>query len=73
VLRQAWDSPSAEQAGRVLRNLARRFDHDARGVSASIHKGLDETLTVIRLGLPDELRRSLGCTNAIECLMAVLR
>ena len=30
-------------------------------------------LTVIRLGLPDQLRRSLGCTNAIESLMAVLR
>jgi hypothetical protein len=23
-------------------------------------------LTVIRLGLPDQLRRALGCTNAIE-------
>jgi hypothetical protein len=30
-------------------------------------------LTVIRLGLPDQLRRSLGCTNAIESLIAVLR
>ena len=30
-------------------------------------------LTVIRLGLPDELRHSLGCTNAIESLIAVLR
>jgi hypothetical protein len=29
-------------------------------------------LTVIRLGLPDQLRRSLGCTNAIESLIAVL-
>src|SRR6266536_59388 len=29
VLRQAWDSPTAEQAERVLRNLARRLDHDA--------------------------------------------
>ncbi len=28
VLRQAWDSPTAEQAERVLRNLARRLDHD---------------------------------------------
>jgi transposase-like protein len=64
VLRQAWDSPTAEQAERVLRNLARRLDHDAPGVSASIHEGLDEMLTVIRLGLPDQLRRSLGCTNA---------
>jgi transposase-like protein len=73
VLRQAWDSPTVEQAERVLRNLARRLDHDAPGVSASIHEGLDEMLTVIRLGLPDQLRRSLGCTNAIESLMAVLR
>ena len=45
VLRQAWDSPTAEQAERVLRNLARRLDHDAPGVSASIHEGLDEMLT----------------------------
>jgi putative transposase len=66
VLRQAWDSPTAEQAERVLKNLARRLDHDAPGVSASIHEGLDEMLTVIRLGLPDQLRRSLSC-------MAVLR
>jgi putative transposase len=73
VLRQAWDSPTAEQAERVLRNLARRLDHDAPGVSASILEGMDEILTVIRLGLPHELRRSLGCTNAIESLMAVLR
>jgi transposase-like protein len=73
VLRQAWDSATAEQAERVLRNLARRLDHDAPGVSASILEGLDEMLTVIRLGLPDQLRRSLGCTNAIESLMAVLR
>jgi putative transposase len=73
VLRQAWDSPTAEQAERVLRILARRLDHDAPGVSALIHEGLDEMLTVIHLGLPDELRRSLGCTNAIESLIAVLR
>src|SRR5438552_3759498 len=32
VLRQAWDSPTAEQAERVLKNLARRLDHDAPGV-----------------------------------------
>src|SRR6185437_15261920 len=73
VLRQTWDSPTAEQAERVLRNLARRLDRDAPGVSASILGGLDEMLSVIRIGLPDRLRRSHGCTNAIESLMAVLR
>jgi putative transposase len=58
--------PVAEQAERVLRSFARRLDHDAPGVSASIYEGLDEMLTVIRLGLPAQLRRSVRCTNAIE-------
>ncbi len=35
-------------------------------VSGLILEGLDEILTVIRLGLPKELRRSLACTNIIE-------
>ncbi len=73
VLRQAWDSPTAAQAERLLKNLARRLEHDAPGVSASILEGLDEMLTVIRLDLPRELRRSLACTNTIESLIAVIR
>ena len=73
VLRQAWDSQTVEQAERLLKNLARRLDHDEPGVSGSILEGLDEMLTVIRLGLPPELRRALACTNAIESLMAVIR
>jgi hypothetical protein len=36
--------PVAEQAERVLRSFARRLDHDAPGVSASIYEGLDEML-----------------------------
>jgi putative transposase len=73
VVRRRQEGAAAEQAERVLRNLTRQLDHDAAGVSASILEGLDEMLTVIRLGLPDGLRRSLGCTNAIESLMAVVR
>jgi transposase-like protein len=73
VLRQAWDAKDADQAARMLKNLARRLEPEAPGVSASILEGLDEMLTVIRLGLPAELRRALACTNAIESLMAVIR
>ena len=43
-----------------------------RGVprfSKSILEGLDKILTVSRLGLPAELRRSLACTNIIENMM----
>ena len=52
--------------GSCAKNLARRLEHDAPGVSGSILEGLDEILTVIRLGLPPQLRHSLACTNAIE-------
>ena len=43
------------------------------GVSGSILEGLDEILTVIRLGLPHELRRSLACTNIIENALGTVR
>lgn len=73
ALRQAWDAADADQAERLLKNLARRLEHEAPGVSASILEGLDEMLTVIRLDLPEPLRRALGCTNAIESMIAVIR
>ena len=63
----------AEKAERLLRNLARRLEPEAPGVSKSILEGLDEILTVTRLGLPLELRRSLASTNIVESMNAVIR
>lgn len=73
TLRQAWELDDAVKAERLLRNLARRLERDAPGVSKSILEGLDEILTVTRLGLPIELRRSLACTNMIESMNSVIR
>jgi transposase-like protein len=73
VLRQAWERDDAGKAEALLRNFARRLEKDWEGVSASILEGLDEMLTVTRLGLPAELRRSLACTNIIENLMGTVR
>jgi len=73
ALRQAWEMEDAEKAERLIRNLARRLEQAAPGVSASILEGLDEMLTVIRLGLPQSLRRSLACTNIIENMMGTIR
>jgi putative transposase len=73
VLRQAWEMDDAEQAEKLIRNLARRLERDAPGVSQTLLEGLDEILTVIRLGLPTELRRSLACTNIIENMMGTVR
>jgi len=73
ALRQAWELDDADKAERLLRNLARRLDQEAPGVAASILEGLDEMLTVNRLGLPAKLRRSLACTNSIENMMGTVR
>lgn len=73
VLRQAWELHDAEKAEKLIRNLATRLERHAPGVSASILEGLDEILTVTRLGLPAQLRRSLACTNIIENMMSTVR
>ena len=65
-----WTCRKAET---LIRNLARRLEPDWNGVSASILEGVDEMLTVTRLGLPRELRRSLAWTNIIENVMGTVR
>ena len=39
ALRQAWELDDADEAERLLRNLARRLDQEAPGVAASVSKG----------------------------------
>jgi putative transposase len=73
ALRQASELDDTDKAERLLRNLARRLEQEAPGVAASILEGLDEMLTVNRLGLPTPLRRSLACTNSIENMMGTVR
>jgi transposase-like protein len=73
ALRQAWELDDADKAEKLIRNLAQRLERDAPGVSKSLLEGLNEILTVSRLGLPAELRRSLACTNIIENMMGTVR
>jgi putative transposase len=73
ALRQAWELDDADKAEKLLRNLARTLEREAPGVAGAILEGLDEILTVVRLGLPKELRRSLACTNIIENIMGSVR
>ena len=73
TLRQAWELDDAAKAEQLIRNLARRLEQIAPGVSATILEGMDELLTVVRLKLPLELRRSLACTNIIENMMGSVR
>ena len=68
ALRDAWDLDSASRAARALERLAGSLDRDHPGAAASIREGLDETLTVQRLGLTGPLQRTLRTTNIIENL-----
>ena len=73
VLRQAYRSTAVEKARALLVNQARTLEEDYPSAAASIREGLDETLTVMRLGLPDQIARTLTTTNPIESLMSVIR
>src|ERR671910_2924467 len=73
TLRQAWEQDDAVKAERLVRNLARRLEKDWPGISATILEGMEEILCVVRLGLPQDLRRSLACTNIIENMNGTIR
>ena len=73
ALRQAWELDDVGKAEQLIRNLARRLELEAPGVSETILEGMDEILTVVRLKLPLPLRRSLACTNIIENMMGTIR
>ncbi len=73
ALRDAYRADDATRAKRMLGNLVRRLRDEHPGAAASLDEGLDETLTVKRLGLSSKLERQLSTTNAIENLIGSLR
>jgi transposase-like protein len=60
-------------ARRLLQDLARRLEDRHPSAAASVREGLEETLTILTLGLSDRLRQSLATTNAIESLISRTR
>jgi len=68
VLKEAWESTDADLAQRRLEQLASSLEADHPGAAASVREGLDETLTVQRLGIEGALYRTLRSTNPIENL-----
>jgi putative transposase len=54
-------------------DLARRLEMDHPSAAESVREGLDETLSVLGLNVPETLRRSLATTNAAENLISRTR
>jgi len=73
ALSQAYASRDKATALRLLHNLERRLAKEHPGAAASLREGLEETLTVVDLGLPRALERTLATTNPIENLNSVAR
>jgi len=68
VLKEAWSLGDADVAKRRLERLASSLEADHPGAAASVQEGLDETLTLQRLGIGGTLYEKLRSTNAIENL-----
>jgi transposase-like protein len=73
-MRDAYKSKSAQTAKKQLQQLLSWLESNGEdGAAASLREGLEETLTVLRLGLPPTLRRTFSTTNAIENMNGTLR
>jgi putative transposase len=72
-MRAAYHADSALDAEAQLTALAAELDKTHPGAAASLREGLDETLTVLRLGLPPTLARTFRSTNAIESMISICR
>jgi transposase-like protein len=73
AMSQAYASDDPKRARRLLENLARSLERNHPGAAASLDEGLDETLTIMRLELPESLERVLSSTNLIENLFSRVR
>lgn len=73
AMSQAYATRDHKRAARMLEKLARRLEPDHPGAAASLREGLEETLTLIRLDLPESLERVLSSTNLIENLFSRVR
>ena len=70
-LHAAYNETDYDEALRRLKTTARWLDRLNPDAAASLREGMEETLTVIRLGMPELLRRTLATTNPIESAFSV--
>jgi hypothetical protein len=72
-MRRAWAETDHGRALEQLRRLADELEHTHPGAAGSLREGMEETLTVIRLGIKGKLRRTLESTNPAESMIDTVR
>jgi transposase-like protein len=72
-LRRAWAETDYDRALDQLTRLASDLERTHPGAAGSLREGMEETLTVIKLGITGKLRRTLACTNPCESMIDTVR
>lgn len=72
-LRRAWASDDHDRALGELQALAGELEHSHPGAASSLREGMEETLTVTRLGVKGALKRTLQSTNPCESMIECVR
>ena len=72
-LRAAWKLSDHATALERLGALAAELEHSHPGAAASLREGMEETLTLQRLAIPQQLWRTLSSTNPIESMIGICR
>lgn len=72
-MREAYHADTPLVAEAKLTALASELDKKYPGAAASLREGMEETLTILRLGVPPTLARSLRSTNPIESMISICR
>ena len=71
-LQRAYNRPTYTEALGALETLHRELEDRNQSAAGSLAEGLDETLTLHRLGLYGVLGRSLKTTNCLESINALV-
>ena len=72
-LRRAWALDDHARALDQLRRLAGELDRSYPGAAGSLREGIEETLTLTRLGVTGKLKRTLESTNPCESMIEIVR
>ena len=71
-LQRAYNRPAYDEALAALQSLQHELEDRNQSAAGSLAEGLDETLTLHRLGVYGVLGRSLKTTNGLESINALI-
>jgi len=71
-LQNAYNTTDYEEAKRALQRLHRELMDLNPSAARSLEEGMEETLTVHRLRVPEQLRKTLSSTNVIESAFSIV-